>query len=153
MLTNFPYFWIDDAFITGNLREAAGIHLIDLDEYFTIYKGHMECCIATPRHSPTASFSSSTKIPYWCDYVVGPTNDDLNLYQILHSHSKFCHTSNTCQRREGRNKLNFKCIVTPDMIVNNFNHVAKSNNTNNRKRQSDKHRVTAGQDIPSRERI
>jgi hypothetical protein len=131
------YFWIDDVHITGTLREATitspKITLIDLGPYFTQYKGQLQCCIATPKKSSTTNNNKgSTLQPFWCDYIIGPSNDDLDLLELFHSHSAFCYKSQLCGRRKGRDRLDKSCVITRDMVVNQFKFSNISQVQNNR---------------------
>jgi hypothetical protein len=110
------YFWIDDAHLTGILREKTTTGLLDNSEYFTIFKGQLQCCIAS-NHIKAVDRNR----PFWCDYLIGPTNGDLELMEILQRHSRFCHITHTCGRRNHLRRLKNTCIVTNNMVVNNFN--------------------------------
>ncbi|CAG7734243.1 unnamed protein product [Allacma fusca] len=100
------YFWIDDVHITGTLREKSGVPLIDMSAIFTHYKGQMMCCL-TPANAKSKHYQ-----PFWCDFLVGPTNDDMQLLSLLQQHSRFCHTTKTCVRRNSDEELNKTCVVT-----------------------------------------
>lgn len=112
------YFFIDDVFVTGILREKANlpIKLIDMDNYFTHYKGQLLCCVSVPQFSR----SPKTNEPFWCDYLVGPSNDDEDLMQVFWRHSQYCWVSKQCKKREESERLSRKCVITGNMKIQDF---------------------------------
>ncbi|ODN05752.1 Beta-1,3-galactosyltransferase 1 [Orchesella cincta] len=109
------YFFIDDAFITGILREKTAVSLVDMRDHFTTFKGQLLCCVSVPTFA-----KSKNNEPYWCDYIVGPSNDDLELMEIYQRHSQYCYTSKLCRRRDENELLSRKCVITGNMKVQDF---------------------------------
>lgn len=112
------YFFIDDVFVTGILREKANrsIKLIDMDNHFTHYKGQLLCCVSVPQFTR----SPKTNEPFWCDYLVGPSNDDEDLMQVFWRHSQYCWVSKQCKTREENERLSRKCVITGNMKIQDF---------------------------------
>ena len=76
-------FWIDDVMITGVVAEKRGVERISLNSYFTVHKKIMDCC-------------SETKKDEQCDYLVGPTDNNVTLLDSLVNKQTFCHKSKQC---------------------------------------------------------
>lgn len=74
------YFWIDDVFITGILREKAEIELVDIREMFTTDFGFLKCCIENGRKGLK------------CEFSVGPNGGDTELQIRFKEFSQFCKT-------------------------------------------------------------
>ena len=53
-------FWVDDVWVTGLLGAKAGLQLVSLNMYYTVYKEHLGCCVAQPDLK--------------CPYIVAPTD-------------------------------------------------------------------------------
>jgi len=47
---NIRFIWIDDPHVTGSLREAAGIDLIDASPLFTMHDRYVKCCSQAMNH-------------------------------------------------------------------------------------------------------
>lgn len=54
-----PLFWIDDVWVTGFLAPKAGLRLVSLNLYFTVYSSKLSCCLRSANYS--------------CPFLVGPT--------------------------------------------------------------------------------
>lgn len=72
------YFWIDDAFVTGILREETDIELVDIREIFTTDFGFLKCCIKNGRKG------------FKCEFAVGPNGGDTELQIRFQKFSNFC---------------------------------------------------------------
>ncbi|KAJ8670731.1 hypothetical protein QAD02_001990 [Eretmocerus hayati] len=95
------YFWIDDLFITGILREEAGVgQLVDISEYFTSDYRFLKCCLKT----------QETLTKYKCDFIVGPDGGDRYLLSKFQKFSKECHYQQ-CNTRPKLQLLKDKCIL------------------------------------------
>lgn len=112
------YFFIDDAFVTGILRERTSVSLLDMGELFTHYKGQLLCCVSVPMFS-----RSKDNTPLWCDYLVGPSNDDMELMETFQRHSEYCWVSQQCRRREENELLAKKCVITGNMKIQDFSQL------------------------------
>ena len=42
--------WIDDVMVTGLAAARAGVQRLALNQHFTVYTDHMECCAAAADH-------------------------------------------------------------------------------------------------------
>lgn len=115
---NSKYFFIDDAFVTGILREKTSVSLMDMKDHFTHYKGQILCCVSVPMF-----LKSKNNEPFWCDYLVGPSNDDLELMEIYQRHSEYCYVSKMCRRREEHEMLHKRCVITGNMKVQDFSQL------------------------------
>lgn len=82
-----PYFWIDDVHVTGTLAAAVGVRREGFNHYYTIHVEHMLCCLDLPNSAD-----------YYCDFLAGPTEDDLDLLARVLQHARSCYI-NPCQRR------------------------------------------------------
>ena len=96
------YFWIDDVFVTGTLRNRADVTILDMSSIFTHYKGHILCCL----------FPKKRTRQRWCDFVVGTSNGDFQILHDFYEHSKFCWASGSCKWRTTNELLNKTCVVT-----------------------------------------
>ena len=76
-------FWIDDVMITGVVAEKRAVERISLNSYFTVHKKIMDCC-------------SETKKDEQCDYLVGPTDNNVTLLDSLVNKQAHCHKSKQC---------------------------------------------------------
>lgn len=114
----FNYLFVDDAFVTGIIREKTQVSLMDMGDYFTPSKGHLMCCVYVPIFA-----KSKNNEPFWCDYLVGPSNDDLELMGIYQRHSQYCFVSKQCRRREHSELLIKKCVITGDMKFQDFSQL------------------------------
>lgn len=112
------YFFIDDAFVTGILREKTSVQLLDMNDHFTNFKGQLLCCVTVPMFA-----KSKNNEPFWCDYLVGPSNDDLELMEIYQRHSQYCYFSKQCRRREDHEVLVKRCVITGNMKVQDFSQL------------------------------
>ena len=71
-----PLLWIDDVWITGILASKAGVKLKSLNQFYTFYKEHIQCCVADPTLE--------------CDFLVGPSENDLNVIRQFGEFSRNC---------------------------------------------------------------
>ena len=96
------YFWIDDLFITGILREKAGIHdIINVKEVFTTDYRFLICCLKNE-----VSF-----IRYKCDYIVGPDGGQSTLLSTFQKYSRNCYYRYNCINRPEGKLIKDKCIL------------------------------------------
>jgi len=118
------YFEIDDAFVTGVLREKTipKVKIVDISKYFTVFKGHLHCCVATTRNLMAIHKDKHSVGPFWCDFLIGPSIEDLSLIDVFHKHAQFCYTTNTCVRRSSEVSLKNTCVVTDAMMISTKNY-------------------------------
>ncbi|XP_018020007.1 beta-1,3-galactosyltransferase 5 [Hyalella azteca] len=98
----FPYFWIDDVFVTGIMAEDLKIERQGLNHLYTIHSALLECC-TLEQFSPKK---------YYCDVFAGPTSGDNNLYKAALDQFYYCYRKG-CGRRTGTEILIRTCVVTP----------------------------------------
>ncbi|XP_011505787.1 PREDICTED: beta-1,3-galactosyltransferase 5 [Ceratosolen solmsi marchali] len=95
------YFWIDDLFITGILREEAGIHnFVNINNYFTLDHRFLKCCMKEKKKQSK----------YKCDFIVGPDGGDNSLLLTFQKYSKNCYQYN-CKSRPKEQLLKDTCIL------------------------------------------
>lgn len=75
------FFWIDDLFVTGILREKAKIKLTDIRNYFRYEPKNIECCIFNK---------------YSCDFLAAPNGKDFTLTRKFHDHLWECRYKKIC---------------------------------------------------------
>ncbi|XP_037955857.1 beta-1,3-galactosyltransferase bre-2-like [Teleopsis dalmanni] len=92
-----PFFWIDDVFVTGIIRQNLQINLLPLKSWITFEKGALECCIEIAK-----TYS------YYCDYKVGPIGSERGfMCKFQHAMEK-CHL-HQCIPRPPKTALNVLC--------------------------------------------
>lgn len=76
------YFWIDDTFVTGLLREKTTAKIIDLRRFFKFTPDSVLCCISRQ---------------YTCDFLAAPNYNKFDLNSKLHSHLWQCRHQKLCR--------------------------------------------------------
>jgi len=90
-------FWIDDVWVTGVLAARAGIKLISLNSFFTVYSEHLKCCLQNPLLE--------------CPYLVGPSDGEPQLIEQAANKSSICRRKDTkCRKRTSQEKEIF-CTI------------------------------------------
>lgn len=103
----YPPFWIDDIYITGLVRQAAGITPKQLPENFWLeYYELLECCL-------TDMISKSIR----CDYVVGPNGGRNNLIVEFNEAYRQCETLKKCTTRPNNKPLKKICVVESERNI------------------------------------
>lgn len=92
------FFWIDDVFITGIIRELAGIKLTDIKRYFRYEPKNIECCV---------------KNKYSCHFLAAPSGKNYKLNVNFNSHLWECRYKKTCILESN---LKTSCLVTNNFI-------------------------------------
>lgn len=92
------YFWIDDVFVTGILRQALNIKIQNISQFYTTDYRYLECCIK--------GRANLLK----CEFLIGPNGGDVELQVRFKEFAKFCHTN--CFVRKERNLVGKTCVVT-----------------------------------------
>lgn len=95
-----PYFWIDDVYVTGILARMANIHHRAVNTLFTPHSEHLECCL-------DKAYGSEN---YQCDFMVGPSGNNLRLMKKFFTHAEMCYHKQ-CGRRSLKNSIKKMCIV------------------------------------------
>lgn len=91
------YFWIDDVFVTGIVRQALNIGVRNVSELYATDHGYLECCIK--------GGANLLK----CEFLVGPNGGDAELQGRFKEFAKFCHAN--CSARKGGNLVGRTCVV------------------------------------------
>lgn len=91
------YFWIDDVFVTGILRQALNINIRNIGELYTTDNRYLECCIK--------GRESLLK----CEFLIGPNGGDVELQIRFKEFAKFCHTN--CSARTETNLVSKTCVI------------------------------------------
>ena len=81
-----PVFWVDDVWITGVLAHKAGVQLVSLNMFFTVYKEFLECCVKDRSLQ--------------CPYLVGPSEGDTTVLQNMARHAAHCRDQGRCDKRK-----------------------------------------------------
>lgn len=103
----YPYFWIDDIFVTGILTNALGIKLKSLPQnYWLEYYELLECCL---RDMITKFIK--------CDYVVGPNGNRNNLLVEFNEAISHCKKWNNCTTRTSKQDLKTHCVLFKDREI------------------------------------
>jgi hypothetical protein len=82
-------FWIDDIWVAGMLASQSGIKLESLNNLYTVYVEHIECCL---------DHDDEDKL--MCDFIVGPSQDRFDLIQRFGDLAIKCHRMQNCSRRK-----------------------------------------------------
>ena len=96
--SKWPYFWIDDVHVTGTLAERLGIKREGINGLFTVHSDHLHCCLELPSSSD-----------YYCDYLAGPSEGDLDLLARVLRHARACYLD-PCQRRTPSASVARTCV-------------------------------------------
>lgn len=91
------YFWIDDAFVTGILREKLGIPIQDIRDVYTTDYRFLECCM------------KDKKRRLKCNYSVGPNGGVTELVLRFREFANFCNKH--CIPRVKGNTVDKTCII------------------------------------------
>lgn len=91
------YFWIDDVFVTGILRQALNIKIRNIGKLYTTDYRYLECCIK--------GRESLLK----CEFLVGPNGGDTELQVRFKEFAKFCHMN--CSIRAETILVSKICVV------------------------------------------
>ncbi|XP_037941305.1 lactosylceramide 1,3-N-acetyl-beta-D-glucosaminyltransferase-like [Teleopsis dalmanni] len=82
-----PFFWIDDIWMTGIVRERLQIPLQTIYSWFTYKNSQLKRCIEDVK-----------EFQYFCDYKVGPNNKEPNFLYIYQNYMKIC-SEGKCKQR------------------------------------------------------
>lgn len=91
------YFWIDDVFITGILRQALNIKIQNISELYTMDYRYLECCMKGKANLLK------------CEFLIGPNGGDVELQVRFKKFAKFCHAN--CTVRKENNLVGKTCVV------------------------------------------
>lgn len=99
------FFWIDDTWVTGVLRDQLNIPLIRLNSWFSSNAEFLDCCVRDLK-----DFS------YECEYFVGPNGGDTKLIvEFLHGVEK-CYFDE-CIKRSSEHSLKQTCVASAKKFV------------------------------------
>ncbi|KAJ6630899.1 Lactosylceramide 1,3-N-acetyl-beta-D-glucosaminyltransferase A [Pseudolycoriella hygida] len=92
------YFWIDDTWVTGVLRQKRNISLTRLNKWFSANSQFLDCCVSdVRRHS------------FKCDYHVGPNGGDVKLIKDFMNAMENCY-ENECFERTSEQSVKETCV-------------------------------------------
>lgn len=91
------YFWIDDVFVTGILRQALNIKILDIGKFYTTDHRYLECCIKGKENLLK------------CEFLVGPNGSDVELQMRFQKFAKFCYIN--CSTRTETNLVSKTCVA------------------------------------------
>lgn len=95
-----PFFWIDDTWITGILRDKLDIRLTRLNTWFSANSEFLDCCIDDVK-----------RFSYKCDYFAGPNGGEVHLItRFMHSMSKCYEEDDACFERTPDKLLSHTCV-------------------------------------------
>ncbi|XP_046749681.1 beta-1,3-galactosyltransferase 5 [Diprion similis] len=91
------YFWIDDLFLTGIIREELGIKFHDIHEIYTTNNEYLNCCLKARAKK------------FKCDFAIGPNGGDTELQVRFKEFAEYCRSN--CFPRPTKFSVNNTCIV------------------------------------------
>jgi len=105
IVDNEDLFWIDDVWVTGVLAGRAGVELISLNLYYTVYSGHLSCCAA------------DTSL--LCPYLAAPSDGDSLLIEQAASQASNCRAGrkDCVKRRTKEQSLLTNCQITNPLFL------------------------------------
>ncbi|XP_020280510.1 beta-1,3-galactosyltransferase 5 [Pseudomyrmex gracilis] len=92
------YFWIDDVFVTGILRQALNIKIQNISELYTTDYRYLECCIKGRQNLLK------------CEFSIGPNGGNVELQVKFKEFANFCRTN--CSARTESNLVGKTCVAT-----------------------------------------
>lgn len=99
------YFWIDDTWVTGVLREKRDIPLTRLNHWFSANSQFLDCCVDDAR-----------KYSFKCDYHVGPNGGDVKLIMAFMNAMEKCY-ENDCVERTPNQSVKQTCVGRVKNII------------------------------------
>ncbi|XP_036338967.1 beta-1,3-galactosyltransferase 5 [Rhagoletis pomonella] len=101
-----PFFWIDDTWVTGILREKLNIPVQPLNAWYSANAEFIDCCVRDLKQQSS----------YECEYFVGPNGGDTKmLVEFLHNVEK-CYFDE-CSKRPQEKSLKKTCIGTAKHLL------------------------------------
>ncbi|XP_043598943.1 beta-1,3-galactosyltransferase 5 [Bombus pyrosoma] len=101
------FFWIDDVFITGILREECGIKIEELNSLYASDYRYLECCIR------------GRKRKLKCEFIAGPDGGKKELHIKFKEFSEYCQSS--CSERMKEQLVSKTCVAAYEEKVNIIN--------------------------------
>ena len=96
--------WIDDAWITGIVRQKAKtINLVGWDAFYSPYSEHLQCCIDDEDH--------------WCDYLAMPSGSNEALIEAFGQQALNCHMEQGCSKRKWSESVWRNCQVDNPLFL------------------------------------
>lgn len=99
------FFWIDDTWVTGVLREKRNIPLTRLNKWFSANSQFLDCCVDDAR-----------KHSFKCDYHVGPNGGDGKLIAAFVSAMEKCYDGD-CVERTPSQSVKQTCVGQVKNII------------------------------------
>lgn len=91
------YFWIDDVFVTGILRQTLNIKIQNISELYTTDYRYLECCI-----------KGRTNL-LRCEFLIGPNGGNAELQVRFKEFAKFCQAN--CSVRKKNDLVGKTCVL------------------------------------------
>lgn len=106
MASNFPYFWIDDVFISGMIASSLNIKLLDVrnSSIFLEYYELMKCCLEDMLNKNI-----------YCEFAVGPNGGDDNMLIKFDNALSHCDKIK-CSKRPSNLPLKDTCVTSKDLM-------------------------------------
>uniref|UniRef100_W8BXP2 Hexosyltransferase n=1 Tax=Ceratitis capitata TaxID=7213 RepID=W8BXP2_CERCA len=101
-----PFFWIDDTWVTGILREKLKINVQHLNAWYSANAEFIDCCVRDLKQPSS----------YECEYFVGPNGGDNKLLvEFLHNVEK-CYFDE-CTKRPPEKSLKKTCVASAKHLL------------------------------------
>lgn len=102
-----PFFWIDDTWVTGVLRESLAIPMVSLNSWFSGNSQFLDCCIEDIRRWSVR-----------CDYYVGSNDGDTKLIVTYARAIERCYNGvDECVERTPNQSLAMTCVGRSKHLV------------------------------------
>ncbi|CAK9813152.1 Beta-1,3-galactosyltransferase 1 [Anthophora plagiata] len=105
------FFWIDDVFITGILRQECGLELEGLNGFYATDYRYLECCIR------------GKKEQVQCEFIAGPDGGKKELHIKFREFSEFCQQN--CSKRMRKQSVLKTCVAPYEEKINIVNSKAQ----------------------------
>ncbi|XP_029038411.1 beta-1,3-galactosyltransferase 5 [Osmia bicornis bicornis] len=98
------FFWIDDVYITGMLRQECDIKIEELNNYYATDYRYLECCI------------QGRKKKLKCEFIAGPDGGKKELHIKFKEFSEFCQWN--CVKRMKEQLVSRTCVAAYEEKIN-----------------------------------
>lgn len=96
--------WIDDAWLTGIVRQKAKtINLVGWDQFYSPYTEHLQCCINDDDR--------------WCDFLAMPSGSNEAFIEAYGQQALNCHMEQSCSRRKWSESVWNNCQVDNPLFL------------------------------------
>lgn len=98
--------WIDDLWVSGILGKKINVELLTFNSYFTVHKGHAQCCLDDPT--------------YLCDFAIAPSMEDWEMVK------QFGHLATSCDMKQCSRRPWAKAVIQTCINSNDPFQIAQS---------------------------